>query len=86
MKDKTNSRNDVEVTEEAKQLVMARIDAQVPSNLKLSIGSYGGMSKEEMIEHIEKGDEVGKQIVRSHLRFLRAQASGRLTRALVSSE
>lgn len=82
---KDSNKND-EVSEEAKTLVVARIDAQVPSNLRLSIGSFGGMTKEEMIEHVKEGDEVGKQIIKSHLRFLQAQSSGKITRALVSAE
>jgi len=39
-----------------------------------------------MIEHVKKGDEVGKQIVKSHLRFLQAQSSGKITKALISAE
>lgn len=83
---KDSSDKDNEVSEEAKILVIARIDAQVPSNLRLSIGSFGGMTKEQMIEHVKEGDEVGKQIINSHLRFLRAQSSGKITKALISAE
>ncbi|MBS3089142.1 hypothetical protein J4402_05230 [Candidatus Pacearchaeota archaeon] len=86
MKNKINSEREIETSEEAKKLVIARIDAQVPSNLRLSIGSFGGMSKEEMIEHVEKGDEMGRQIIKSHLRFLHAQSTGKITRALISAE
>jgi len=83
---KDNSNKSDEISEEARTLVIARIDAQVPSNLRLSIGSFGGMTKEQMIEHVKKGDEVGKQIVKSHLRFLQAQSSGKITKALISAE
>jgi hypothetical protein len=83
---KDNSNKNDKISEETKTLVIARIDAQVPSNLRLSIGSYGGMTKEEMIEHVKKGDEVGKQIIGSHLRFLQAQSSGKVTKALVLAE
>lgn len=75
---------DVEINETIKEVVIARIDSQVPSNLKLAMGSYGGMSKEEMIDHVKKGDEIGKQIIERHLLFLRAVASGELTKALIS--
>lgn len=80
--EKKDSEN--EITEVMKNSVIARIDAQVPSNLKLAMGSYGGMSKEEMIEHVKKGDEIGRQIVKRHIQFLRAVASGELTDALAS--
>jgi len=73
-----------EISETIKNSVIARIDAQVPSNLKLAMGSYDGMGKEEMIEHVRNGDEIGRQIVKRHLQFLKAVASGELTRALVS--
>lgn len=76
--------NKNEINETIKNSVIARIDAQVPSNLKLAMGSYGGMSKEEMIEHVKNGDEIGRQIIKRHLQFLKAIASGELTRALVS--
>ena len=83
MKEKNDSKKE-HITETMKKLVIARIEAQVPSNLRLSIGSYGSMSKEEMIEHINKWDEIGRKIVESQLRFLRAQASGHLTKELTS--
>ncbi|MBI2452364.1 hypothetical protein HYV50_04800 [Candidatus Pacearchaeota archaeon] len=85
MKEKKDSKGE-DITEAMKKLAIARIEAQVPSNLRLSIGSYGSMSKEEMIEHIKKGDEIGRKIVKSQLRFLRAQASGHLTKELISIE
>lgn len=78
------NKNNNPISETVKNSVIARIDAQVPSNLKLAMGSYGGMSKEEMINHVRKEDEIGKQIVKRHLQFLRAVASGELTKALVS--
>lgn len=67
-----------------KQLVVARIKAKMSSNLRLSIGSQGSLNKEELIEHVNKMDEVGKQIAEVHLNFLKAQASGQLTSALLS--
>ena len=85
MKEEKGSKRE-NITEAMKKLAIARIEAQVPSNLRLSIGSYGNMSKEEMIEHIKNGDEIGKQMVESQLRFLRAQASGELTKQLTSIE
>jgi len=83
MKEKNEAKEE-NITEAMKKLAIARIEAQVPSNLRLSIGSYGNMSKEEMIEHIKKGDEIGRKIIESQPRFLRAQASGHLTKELTS--
>ncbi len=71
-----------EISEEIKKLVIARIDARMPANLKMSIGASGSLSKEEMIEHVRKGDEEGVQIVNMHLNFIKAVTSGDLIREI----
>ncbi len=79
----TNTEN-FELSEELKNLVIARIEAGVSKNLKLSIGSEGSFDKQQLIDHVKKGDELGRQIARVHLNFLKAQASGKLIKALNS--
>ncbi|HLD43524.1 MAG TPA: hypothetical protein VJB08_06100 [Candidatus Nanoarchaeia archaeon] len=74
------------ISESMKELVITKIESHMPSHLKLSIGSYGNLSKEEMIEHVKKGDEIGQQIVRVHMSFLKAVASGEFARKMVSVE
>jgi len=69
--------------EELKEAVIMRIDA-ISSNLKLFIGGGKSMSKEEMIEHVKREDETGKHIIRSHLSFMKAVASGKFTKAISS--
>lgn len=71
-----------EISEEIKKLVIARIDARMPANLKMSIGASGSLSKEEMVEHVRKGDEEGVQIVNMHLNFIKAVTSGDLIREI----
>lgn len=71
-----------DIPEQVKELVITKIEAQLPQNLKLSIGSHGLLSKEEMIEHVKKGDEIGKQIVNVQMSFLKALASGEFVRAM----
>lgn len=71
-----------ELNEEVKELVIARIEARIPPHLKLSIGGEGSLSKEEMIEHVKRGDEQGKQIVRMHLNFIKAVTSGKLIKEI----
>jgi len=68
------------------ELVVARIDSQISPNLKLSIGNTESLSKHEMIEHVIKGDEIGKQIIQVHLNFIKAQANRQLISALNSVE
>ncbi len=72
------------LNKEVKRVVLARIDAQFPSNYRLAIGSFGTFSKQEIMEHINKEDEVGKQIVASHLLFLKALINGQFTKAIAS--
>lgn len=83
---KENNERDIEITEKMKEVVIARIEAQVPSNYKLYIGSYGGLSKEELIEHVKKGDKIGEYIVKAHLSFMKALASGEFIKAINSVE
>jgi len=84
MTDSNNSKERNNVKKEIKELVITRIEAQMSPNLRLSIGNQGSLNANEMIEHVKKGDEIGKQIIESHLRFIRAQASGHLLTALTS--
>ena len=46
--------------EEVKDIVIMGIEA-IPLELKVSIGNGKSLTKEEMIKHVEKGDEIGKQ-------------------------
>jgi len=78
------SEENIKVSEDIKKLVIARIDAKMPSNLKMSIGNSPSLSKEEMIEHVKKGDEKGKQIIEMHMHFIQTVASGEFTK-LISS-
>ena len=71
--------------EELKELVLARIEVMSP-NLKLSIGRYGTFTKQELIEHVKKDDEAGKQIVQMQINFIKALTSGRLIETLNQNE
>lgn len=78
------NQNEFDTNEKIRELVIERINARMSQNLKLSIGSNKSINKEEMIEHVKKGDAIGNQIIQSHLNFMRAQASGQLVNALNS--
>lgn len=84
MKEKEDSQDENKINDKVKELVIARIDAQVPSNLRLFIGSTEGMSKEQIIEHVRKGDKIGKHIVQMHINFMKAVTRGDVTN-LISS-
>ncbi|VVB61405.1 Uncharacterised protein [uncultured archaeon] len=64
-----------ELSEDIKKLVIFRLET-LPSNRKISIGSQGEFTKDELIDHVKKEDSVGKKIVEVELEFLRAIKEG----------
>lgn len=75
-----------DISDKIKELVITKIESNMPTHLRLSIGSYGALTKEEIIHHIKEGDDIGKQIVKVHMSFLKAVASGEFAKKLVSVE
>ena len=65
----------IKISDDIKQLVIARLET-LPSNKKISIGSSGEFTKEELIERIKKGDEIGEKIIEIEMEFLRAMKEG----------
>ncbi len=65
------------ISKEIKELVIARLDV-MPSSMKVSIGSYGAFSKDDLKEHVEKEDSVGRKVVEVQMAFLRAIKEGKL--------
>ena len=61
--------------EEIKELVIARLQT-LPAGKGLSIGSSGNFTKEELIDHVQSGDEVGKKIIEVEMNFLKALKEG----------
>ncbi len=70
MKDKKEK-----IKEEIKKLVIARLKV-MSSNRKISIGSSGEFSKEELIQHVEREDEVGRKITEVQMEFLKSLKEG----------
>ncbi|MEK7586364.1 MAG: hypothetical protein AAB453_00660 [Patescibacteria group bacterium] len=56
-------------------LVVARLQ-NLPSNKEISIGSVGEFTKDQLIEHVKKDDEVGKKMVALEMDFLRSMKEG----------
>ena len=65
----------IELSDAIKDLVIARLDL-IPPNLGVSIGGQGNFTKDELIEHVKKGDEIGQQIARIEMTFLKAVKEG----------
>lgn len=62
-------------SEEVKELVIARLRA-FSGDKKISIGSKGKFSIDELINRVEKDDEIGKKIVEIQLQYLRSLKEG----------
>lgn len=58
-------------SKEIKQLVIERIKT-LSSGRKISIGSEGSFSKEELIDHVKTGDKIGEKIVKVQMNYLRS--------------
>lgn len=63
------------VNEEIKKLVITRLST-MPANMKLSIGSYGTFSKNELMENVRKENEVGKLVIEMQLNYLKSFKKG----------
>lgn len=71
-----------EISEDLKNLVLERLD-KLPPSKRFFIGSdKNGFKKKDLMEHVEKEDEIGKDIIDMEMSFLRALKDGTLLRAL----
>ncbi len=61
--------------EEIRELVIARLST-FPSNRKISIGSHGELTKDDLIRHIQQNDDIGKKFVEIELAYLKALTKG----------
>ena len=69
------------ISEELKKIVLWRLET-IPTNYKLSVGNKGSFTKDELKQHVEKGDEVGVMFANIQLKFMKALASGEFSKAL----
>jgi len=58
------------LSEEDWNVVRHRVEA-MPSHIKLAIGRHEPLSKSDMINHIERRDEIGKRIVTMQMNYLK---------------
>jgi len=69
------------ISKELKELVLWKID-EIPPHHKLSIGSKGVFTKEDLRDHVEREDEIGVMYAEMQLNFLRALAKGDVSKIL----
>ncbi len=61
--------------QEIRELIIARLRS-LSSGKKISIGSEGEFSKEELIERVRKEDSIGKKIIQIQLSYLQSFKEG----------
>ena len=68
------------MNDDIKELVIARLQT-LPDDVSVSMGAEGEYSKEQIIEHVEQGDEIGNKMVEIEMNFLRSLKEGKLYEA-----
>ena len=61
--------------QEIKELVIARLKT-LPDDKSISMGSEGEFTKEDLVEHVEKGDGIGQKMIEIEMDFLRNLKKG----------
>lgn len=65
----------MEINEDEKKIVIARLET-FPPDLEVSIGDYGTFDKEELIDNVNKGTEIGKVVVDAYMHSIRSFKEG----------
>ena len=63
--------NNASISQEIKDLVIARLEV-LPEDTGISIGSAGEFTRDELIERVRQGDEIGQKIVQVELSYLKS--------------
>lgn len=71
----------VKTSEDVKELVIARLEILSPDK-GFSIGGVEGLTRDELIQHVKEGDEIGRKAIEIELTFLRALKDGTLLEQL----
>lgn len=59
------------ITDQIKELVIARLEV-LPEDTGISIGSAGEFTRNELIERVKKGDEIGQKIIEVEMNYLQS--------------
>ena len=57
-----------------KELVLERFKTLNPES-KISLGRHGEVTVKEIIKHIEKGDELGRNVVKAQMKMIQVLAN-----------
>lgn len=76
-KTKKESSPTIEITDDVKKLVKARLGT-LPRDVGVSVGSEGEFSRDELIEHVEQEDNIGRKMIEIDMEFLQSLKKGEL--------
>ncbi|HLD85076.1 MAG TPA: hypothetical protein VI968_00815 [archaeon] len=65
----------LQINEELKKLVIKRLEV-MPSNIKVSMGTLGTFSKEDLIKNVEDDTNLGKFVVKMQIEYLKSMSKG----------
>lgn len=68
-------KNQISTDEEIRKLVIARLKLLSPDTIKC-IGNEGNFNRDELIQHVEVGDKIGKTIENIEMEWLKALKDG----------
>jgi len=71
-----------EIDKKTIDVVVARMRATISPNLRLARGSESSLDRDQMIDHVKRGTDIGQRLIKSHLNFMKAQAAGKLVATL----
>lgn len=72
---KKRKKKNTETDEDIRKLVIARLSVLSSDTMKV-IGDKGAFSREELIQHVQNGDDIGKVVTNVEMEWLRALKSG----------
>ncbi len=70
-----SKKNKLVSDQEIKDLVVARLQS-MSGNRRMSIGSEGDFSKDELVQNVKDGSDIGNTIIQMQLNYLQSLKSG----------
>ncbi|MCX6815687.1 MAG: hypothetical protein NT120_02455 [Candidatus Aenigmarchaeota archaeon] len=63
------------IKDDFKEIVIKRLEA-MPENVRVSMGSLGTFSREELIDNVNKNTTIGKFILEMQIKYMRSMTKG----------
>jgi ribosome recycling factor len=60
---------------EFREIVIKRLEA-MPDNIRVSMGSLGTFSREDLIKNVTENTELGKFIIQMQINYMRSMTKG----------